>query len=247
MEDFVILHIEGKKSIKHKRDNESIVEEIKKSRCMIMKDNIKDSIIDYKMRDNVNNASLVSMFKIYKIQNEATGMFEIKVDVYLISDFKEETSKFNEQLMGTITSRISELDKKLINLIDFGTGISRKDIVQIRRFITDNIRDIPLDQDDIKLKEDFVEKVMTYIVKQGMKIRNIRDKSLYLIPINEFEKQFSEPKLALFQRYMRSEGMIITSDEGRFKYRRNDNEYFFAVNAEHETIIDLYEKIKGKM
>lgn len=30
MEDFVILHIEGKKSIKHKRDNESIVEEIKK-------------------------------------------------------------------------------------------------------------------------------------------------------------------------------------------------------------------------
>lgn len=247
MEDFVILHIEGKKSIKHKRDNESIVEEIKKSRCMIMKDNIKDSIIEYKMRDNVDNALLVSMFKIYKIQNDATGMFEIKVDVYLISDFKEETSKFNEQLLGTITSRISELDKKLINLIDFGTGISRKDIVQIRKFITDNIRDIPLDTDDIKLKEDFVVKVVTYIVEQGVEITNIRDKSLYLIDIEEFDKQFAEPKLALFKRYMRSKGMIITSDEGRLAYRRKDNEYYFAVNAEHETIIDLYEEIKGKM
>lgn len=247
MEDFIILYVESKKIIEHKRDNASIVEERKKSRCMIMKDTIKDSLLDYKKRDNVDNASIVSMFKIYKLQNEATGMFEIKVDVYMVSDFKEETAEFNEQLLGTITSKISELDKKLINLIDFGTGISRKDIVQIRKFITDNVREIPLDQDDIKLKEDFVVKVVTYIVKQGMKITNIRDKSLYLIDIEEFEKQFSEPKLALYKRYMRSKGMITTSDEGRLAYRRKDNEYYFAVNAEHETIIDLYEEIKGKM
>lgn len=214
---------------------------------MIMKDNIKDSIIDYKKRDNVDNASLVSMFKIYKLQNEATGMFEIKVDVYMVSDFKEETSKFNEQLLGTITSKISELDKKLINLIDFGTGISRKDIVQIRKFITDNIREIPLNQDDINLKEDFVVKVVTYIVKQGVEKENIRDKSLYLIDIKEFNKQFSEPKLELLKRYMRSKGMIITSDESRLAYRRKDDKYFFAVNAEHETINELYEEIKGKM
>jgi hypothetical protein len=252
MAEFIILYVEGKKGIDHKKDSVISTGIIKKSKCILLNSSVENCMTYYKSRDNVDSAVIAAVLKISKVCYDTTGMVDIQVDVYMVSDFLEETFTYNEQLLGTITSKISDLDKKLIDLINFGTGILRKDIMQIRKYITDNIREIPMDEDFIKEKESFVEKVMAYIVKNDIEATVIRNKEpIYLIEKDKFNEYFTtiypENKLIMLKRYMKNQNMLYTSDDTRFEYRRKDNDYYLAVRSDNDRVKELYEALKGSM
>ena len=63
-----------------------------------MNGTVKECIDDYKKKDNVDSVILAAVLKIYKIYYITTGMMDIKADVYLASDFSEETFTFKEHL-----------------------------------------------------------------------------------------------------------------------------------------------------
>lgn len=99
--------------------------------------------------DNVQNPELAAILVVYKIFDKATGRSELKISV-------SKMDKGEEHFLGNLYTKISEIDKNLVDLIDYAVGLSRKNVVQIKKLILDNIRNLPVDDAEEKDRKSVV-------------------------------------------------------------------------------------------
>jgi len=102
---------------------------------------------------------------------------------------------------GSIICRISELEKDLMQLREYGTGLLRHEIVKIRSTIEHDYRKIPcLKLDEMESMDDTLKDIYdmfcVYIRdrKDEMEKSGLTEEKYYNIPVNEFNEQMQDCK-----------------------------------------------------
>lgn len=181
--------------------------------------------------DNVQNPELAAILAVFKIFDKATGRSELKIGV-------SKMDKEEEHFLGNLYTKISEIDKNLIDLIDYAVGLSRKNVVQIKKLILDNIRNLPVDDAEEDDRQDFLKELVTFIHEHSIQKERIRNKNLYCIEKDIFDEQFDKRSniLEIKQYLTRKDIDILYTNKNRLDYRKADNKYYIAVQSDNETI-----------
>lgn len=183
--------------------------------------------------------------KVVRLKDEDTFKEEIRIEIYNIKSDMEETDEYN----GCICSSLSDLDKKLIELIDYGTELGRQEIADIRRIIKNNYSNIPVKQIDL-VDEIKLSYICDYIAEKDIKVTIINkdkqgQKQLYLIPSADFDKEFGGYKnMIAFRSSLMQEGIMIAS-RGRGKYKHTDQKYYIAIDADSDKVKNKITSIKN--
>lgn len=180
--------------------------------------------------------------EVVRLKDGDTFKEEIRIKIYNIKSAKEKPD-YN----GCICSSLSDLDKKLIELIDYGTELGRQEIADIRRIIKNNYANIPVETVDL-VDEIKLSYICEYIAEQDIKKTIINkdkqgQKQLYLIPSADFDKEFSGYKnMIAFRNSLMQEGIMIAS-RGRGKYKHTDQKYYIAIDADSDKVKEIIDSI----
>ncbi len=182
--------------------------------------------------------------KVTRLKDGDTFKEEIRIEIYNIKPDKEKPD-YN----GCICSSLSDLDKKLIELIDYGTELGRQEIADIRRIIKNNYSNIPVKQIDL-VDEIKLSYICDYIAEKNIEETTINkgkqgQKQLYLIPSADFDKEFGGYKnMIAFRNSLMQEGIMIAS-RGRGKYKHTDQKYYIAIDADSDRVKEIIDSINN--
>ncbi|MGF7141750.1 hypothetical protein HNQ56_000160 [Anaerotaenia torta] len=182
--------------------------------------------------------------KVVRLKDRDTFKEEIRIEIYNIK-FGKEKSDYN----GCICSSLSDLDKKLIELIDYGTELGRQEIADIRRIIRNNYSNIPVEQTDL-VDEIKLSYICDYIAEKDIKVTIINkdkqgQKQLYLIPSADFDKEFGGYKNMITFRNSLIQEEIMIASRGRGKYKHTDQKYYIAIDADSDRVKEIIDSINN--
>lgn len=167
------------------------------------------------------------LLEIYRLRDRDTHKEQLKIIV--------KSCENEENELVSIYSSMSELEKNLMGLIDYGTELGRQELIEIRKIIRMKYADIKIINTDLgdELK---LSHICEYINEKQIKktivnANTLKEKSLYLIPSEDFDEEFRGYKntTELIGKLIK-DGIII-ANRGRCRYKYNGR-YYIAINAD---------------
>lgn len=189
------------------------------------------------------------LLKVLRLRDHDNFREQLKIEIKKLKYNKDKKDNPSEEANGVIYSYMSELEKKLLDLIDYGVELSRQEITEIRRIIKSNYDIINVEEVDLgdELKLSYI---CEYIDEKGIGTTKINEgksneKSLYLIPSKDFDAEFKDYKntVDLMGRLIK-EG-IVEFSKGRRRYKYTDGDYYIAIKAENEIVLEHMNELQG--
>ena len=195
------------------------------------------------------------LLKVLRLKDPDNFKEQLKIEIIKLKYNKDKMDEPIEEANGMIYSYMSELEKNLLDLIDYGVELSRQEITEIRRIIKSNYDIIGVEEvdfgDELKLSYicEYIDEKK--IVKTLVNEKKVNEKSLYLIPSKDFDEEFKGYKntVDLMGRLIK-EGIVEVS-RGRRRYKYTGNNYYIAIRADNDIIKkhmkDIQESEKGSI
>ena len=189
------------------------------------------------------------LLKVLRLRDPDNFREQLKIEIKKLKYNKDKKDNPSEEANGVIYSYMSELEKKLLDLIDYGVELSRQEITEIRRIIKSNYDIIDVEEVDFgdELKLSYI---CEYIDEKGIGTTKINEgksneKSLYLIPSKDFDKEFKDYKntVDLMGRLIKES--IVEVSKGRRRYKYTDGDYYIAIKAENKIVLEHMNELQG--
>lgn len=136
------------------------------------------------MRDNVIYDENGVRLEVLRLQSPTTYKEQLRIDIFIDGNPR-----------GKIVCSVLELEKDLLRLREYGTGLLRPDIVRLRTIIDKSYREIPrISLDEIESMDDelkgiydmFCDHIRRY--KENLEVDGFIEDAYYNIPVSEFSK-----------------------------------------------------------
>ena len=181
------------------------------------------------------------VLKVYRLKDMETYKEHLKLEIYYKTGEKE-------QYNGTIYSAMSVLDKKLPELVDYGTELGRQELAEIRKIIKIKYSQIPIieadNRDELKVSDLYKYIKENEIKETTINAGKTNEKRLYLIPSEKFDHDLKKYKNVTETIDTLIKDGVVVANKGRIKYKYN-NKYYIAVNAEKMKISEITDKEKN--
>lgn len=185
------------------------------------------------------------LLKVLRLKDPDNFREQLKIEIIKL---KYDNAKGGEPIKeenGMIYSYMSELEKNLLDLIDYGIELSRQEVIEIRRIIKSHYDIIGVETkdfgDELKLSYicEFIDEQKIEITQVGQGVKH-----LYLIPSKAFDKEFKDYKntVKLMGRLIKED--VVEVSRGRRKYKYTDGDYYIAVKANNNTVKELMQQIQ---